>query len=469
MTAPARTSILGDYTRSQRERTVARSPVPLPNEARPVLTRGLRFTLRRLLVPLGLVPAVASLADCNLIIGAGAYHTVPQTCGAFAFTAPGCLACIDGACCAEAEACRASTLCAPLFDCLAGCGAHDAQCRIECKFAHQAKDPVTQAFASCRTQKCTAPCVGCGEADFADGPECDACLEANCCAEITACSTDPTCQREETLQVCFDPACAAEIFASPSFQAWVASPEVQATASCSTHSCPACGNPQFRWDCVRSYSFPSSVPGATATLSLRVYQFGSPNTLLAGVVVRACGGLDVGCADAPDAGAGQSTQSDGTVTLTVDDGFDGYFVLRRADLTTELFYPGRPQSGAQTQTVPMLTSTVYGAILASAGQGADSATVAAEVSDCYRGNAAGVSFAASSAGAVPFYVLDGANTPVTTLSETQSSGIGGLFGVTPGLVTLSATLASTGQPVSTYELIAHAGMLTLVYASPLTE
>jgi hypothetical protein len=442
---------------------------------------------RRTLVPLGLLPAVALLADCNLIIGAGNYHTAPPTCGAFAFAPPGCDTCLDGACCAEAEACRASSLCAPLFDCLGPCAAEDVVCHGQCYARHRELDATATAMITCQAMKCTAPCIACGNQGVGQTQPCADCVFANCCAEEMACAKNQACGASiVTLGSCADPACA--LLNQAALATFNATPLVQALSQCVAQSCSAtCTTAaQSPWGCTGKYSF-SQGPAPSVQFNVLVTG-GASGAGLDGVTIQACNASDVSCSPPVGHATPASPPMAGLYTVTVPNGFDGYLLTALAGNATVLEYPGytvtdtalNALAAAGSQALlsfALLPTPVFDQYLGLSGitgpATLHTAAVSVSVAGCFFEPEGGVQFVgAPGSAAIPFY-FTADNSPATNLTATLANGRGGLVlpnVATGALTTITGKVASSGQIVVERTVVVLPGAITeIAYFLPLTQ
>ncbi len=427
---------------------------------------------------LGLVPALGLLSDCNLILGAGRYKV-----------GSGCADCVQARCAAESAACDANPGCSALFACMANCGPNDSTCRLGCKRAHPAKDEATIALTVCRGAGCRDECVACGDA-VDNGAACDACMRASCCSELTACTRDAACERGGVKWTCFDPNCASVAAEDPATLAWSSSPLADGVFRCALASCSTdCALGDLPWDCVGDFLYTFN-PAQSVIVTMPVTEFGASRGL-DGVRVRACSAIDAACtkpvsvAAALTSGGGPKQPS--TTTLTVPEGFSGYFELIREhvdgqdDFAPTLFFPGYPVIGTVnfcggrlcerlgTPAMPMINlsqAASLGALLGLTEAGGGYMVVRAV--DCRNSGGSDVVFGLDNPGkSKTFYFAH--NVPTTAATETDLTGLGGFAGVSPGFVTFSAKLKLGGKLVSQYRLPVRADALTVLFAYPLTS
>ncbi len=427
---------------------------------------GRRARGRRLLLS---VLLFGSLADCRQVLGvedrrtgdagtasggdAGDAAAEGGACGGFAFGAA-CAACTMQHCCTEASACRADTRCAPSYDCAAVCDGSDEACRAACV---SVRGDAMADLASCQWSSCATECgLSCGgmaglfEARLVNrSAECRGCLNAHVCDEHAVCAGVVDCLRETTCQedcTPFDVNCF--VTCGPEYpdgeQLYLALNNGY-SGRC-RKECMLGTN----WSCIGNVSWPqSTTPGAPIDYKTKFlgYSLAGP---IAGLTVRACNKASGDCAGAVPTG---TTGSDGFVTLHLgSNAFDGYLFLTGSGVYPALVYrqPHVVQSVNEdefffrAETVP--SAADVSTLLQLIGATVDSARAVLILSmlDCDGYTAPGVTFASSAAdgSTVGFYTASGV--PATASVVTDVDGSGGFVNVPPGLVTVTASVASIG-------------------------
>jgi len=418
--------------------------------------------LPRSLAALGLLGLVVLVASCDMILGAHDYEVAPPPedppCGGFEFVAPECGGCVEASCCAEADACRGSSDCAALFDCLATCDARDGECRFTCKSLHATHhDAAAETFASCRTQKCTAACVGCGGIFEQLASTCDECMEreGHCCEQSLACATDPTCEPlAQTMLACTDPWCLMHHFGSGDGLP----PALTDALTCAFTKCAIPCALGRKWSCLGEYGFQDEVP-ETVSFSLWAGHFtGAPTP---NIEVKACSRNDLACLNPIDI----QTTVDNFATLSVPGGFDGYFAIAGGGLFPVLYYHFHPLWFDMSAGLDMYPPEFLDAAFAPAVLDPELGALDIYIADCFGQPAPDVRFSVSPGeGTTPYYTVD--MLPVLGPNETTGYGRGGFLNVQPGIVNVVATLVSTGQEVANTSAVVRAGMVTRLDVFP---
>ena len=196
---------------------------------------------------------------------------------------------------------------------------------------------------------------------------------------------------------------------------------------------------------------PSLQNVATTTVTLTLPFIDAVNmTPIAGVTVQACAKLDVTCA-APVSKVFTS-DGQGYVRVPVMGGFDGYLKTTWSEAPPTLTFINPPATSSAPRNEIDLLSTfdfqVIGSETIDGGLTDKSlGVIFSNVADCNGNNAEGVSFSLDNAGpkTLPVYIINGLPTP--TAKQTDSSGNFVEVNVPPGNVTLTATVAATGQRI----------------------
>jgi hypothetical protein len=142
-----------------------------------------------------------------------------------------------------------------------------------------------------------------------------------------------------------------------------------------------------------------------------------------------------------------TTDANGAFSLSISSGgapFDGYLEVTAPTYTPTYWYPAVPFA-ANTSTLPvqLLTPATIGTIrtISGAAQPPDSGMAGIEVVDCAGVPLSGASVTTNPAAGSTVYVI--ANYPSSSATSTDSSGAAFLFDLTPGNLTIGATLGST--------------------------
>jgi hypothetical protein len=240
------------------------------------------------------------------------------------------------------------------------------------------------------------------------------------------------------------------------------------------------------WGCLQVAPEPSD-PGATMQVELIAFDPFQPYTLGGavdggtdlqviqatpepGISVQPCAILDPACAN-PVAPA-VMTDDAGAATLSINGGFNGFYLMRRSDSFPTLFYPGRLLASEPSVTYPvgMLPYSVAAEIGAAVGvtvstnPDAGVGHIFGAVFDCTDRHSAGVSFSLNTDAGTQFYLQN--NVPTTAQTQTDVSGVGGWLNVPVGTVTIQLTIAGQTAQLPAYTFFVRPASETLVYVRP---
>jgi hypothetical protein len=223
--------------------------------------------------------------------------------------------------------------------------------------------------------------------------------------------------------------------------------------------------PPGPWSCLGHVVWPTPGPGTvTATLNATDLITGKP---VPGVAARVCLKLDTTCAE--PLLDGLVSDADGRLVMVVPQGFDGYVELSAAGAMrgSYFFYPPLT-ADRDIPAVPLLQASALTtfATLAGANLMPERGHLMVGARSCLGQTAEGVGFSSleGDASTVAFYMIKGI--PSTKQSATDTSGWGGLLNLPPGSVTLTGSLAATGQALGTLAVFARAGELTYTTLVP---
>ncbi len=225
------------------------------------------------------------------------------------------------------------------------------------------------------------------------------------------------------------------------------------------------------WSCLGHVTLPDA-GGGTVRLKVPYVDLlsGSP---IPGLRVQACLRLDPTC-ERPLTDAG-FTNDAGLATLSVPAGYNG-FVLSTWDASLpSLVYIDPPVARSTTEPPEYLISKDTISILASAVGDVDGSAVVVEPQDgilflgaydCRGAPAAGVHFslAPHAPSALPIYIVG--SLPSLTATATDPSGNGAYVNVPVGSVTITATLAATGQTIASVTGFSEASRISLFSLLP---
>jgi hypothetical protein len=240
---------------------------------------------------------------------------------------------------------------------------------------------------------------------------------------------------------------------------------VFATASCVANECVAPSGP---FACLAS---PPALPVADgSTLNITMTFVDEVTfTPYGAVSVRPCPKLDVTCAKPLSAAV--TSGNDGVASLTLPKAFDGYLEINSSKTMPALWYFSPLPTTERNYNVGLLTPASFQTIAQAAGATIDpnaghSFNIALDCTENYGTYAKGVSFTADqhTGGTRLFYLINGL--PSTSADQTDASGIGGFANLPPGIVTVTASVAATGQRSGSVSGLIRAGVITYAPIAP---
>jgi hypothetical protein len=186
-----------------------------------------------------------------------------------------------------------------------------------------------------------------------------------------------------------------------------------------------------------------------------------------GFSVRLCRKLDVACSDSVSATA--LTDDQGMVALKAPAAFEGYARFEGGDAIPGMYFFNPPVArDLPTITVSLSNSATTAGLAALTGatQEPTRGLVLASAMDCTGVAAAGIKLAsnAEDSSSRAFYAADGL--PNGDATQTDDAGYGGIVNVSPGSITLTGTLASTGREIDRVTVLVQAGMMTITTLVP---
>lgn len=304
-----------------------------------IVVQGRRFG--GLVRPMAL--ATLLLAGCRDVLGVKGYTTAPAEAGArytssvsgIPYVSEACVKCIDDSCRMQQNDCSNDPACKVLSRCLAECKKDDVKCRVTCNLSTRRTTPMSKlmACAAAQCSECAAAHATYGgvacqrDLEKEHGPELDRLSRSVAALELDSCRQDcPPPLRD--LCECSDIYAPGSSSADASIgtpsgdvsdsDAGDARPVVEALENAVTTYNDDCLLRQD-WSCLGSV--PNlDVPTLPTELTLHVgfvdVTKTTTFTLLTNVLVRHCGGVEVGCSKpAPDAGL--PTDSDGFVEFSL--------------------------------------------------------------------------------------------------------------------------------------------------------
>jgi hypothetical protein len=239
-----------------------------------------------------------------------------------------------------------------------------------------------------------------------------------------------------------------------------------ASAVCVANACQVNG----ALSCIGSAKAQPTPPPGNVKITMSFFDEVSNTKQLAGVTVRACSKLDVTCAS-PLPNSTATSDAQGNATFTLPAGFDGYLEINGSSTMSALWYFSPFPVTDGTYNVGLLSPNDFQLIAQTSGATIDanaghSFNLALDCTAKYGTFTAGMSFDADkkTSGTRPFYVINGL--PSTTATATDASGIGGFANLPPGVVTVTATLQSTGARSGSASVLIRTGVITYSPIAP---
>ena len=225
--------------------------------------------------------------------------------------------------------------------------------------------------------------------------------------------------------------------------------------------------PMGDWTCLGTVMWPAPVK-ATITLDASFVDFNSMAPFV-GLTVKACAKADTACAAPLDT---QTTDANGAVKLTVPtgtDGFDGYADITGPDIPNSIAFVFPYVGDDNAATVPMLSSGTLDAFAALTGVALDDTRghIAAQVIDCsFTNPAPGVGVTASTADASSSQIYVKNNLPNGNATETDETGVTGIFNLPAGPVDLTGKVSSSSQTTGKITVLTRAKTITYTTLPP---
>lgn len=186
------------------------------------------------------------------------------------------------------------------------------------------------------------------------------------------------------------------------------------------------------WGCLGNVVEPTPDPSQKVELSVRL-AFASDSQPLTSGTVDFCDKLDIDCTgDSPDFPKGLSPEPDGTVTVNVNQGFDGFVRIIDPEIVDSRVYVGRPiVEVPKVKEIQLLRPNEYAA-LAGIAQGMVDETRGTAILlavDCKGDAASGVRFESPNADgdSIAFYLINQGPVLPPTATSTDADGFGGFF------------------------------------------
>jgi hypothetical protein len=244
-----------------------------------------------------------------------------------------------------------------------------------------------------------------------------------------------------------------------------------AKAVCSSGACVAGGSGDGGSDPWACLDNPQAVPPATVPVKVSMTFFDpvsqGGNRPIAGVAVRGCTTLDVGCGTPVFTSV--TSDETGTVTFTLPAQFDGYLEMSATSIFPALWYFAPPPQEDTHYNVSLLSPQAFTGIAQTVGTTVDpnlghTFNIALDCAKKYGQFAKGVTFKAQATNnkTRAFYQVGGL--PSTTATTTDSSGVGGFANVTPGSFAVTAEL--DGRRTGSVNVLVRAGVITYAPIPP---
>ena len=230
-------------------------------------------------------------------------------------------------------------------------------------------------------------------------------------------------------------------------------------AVCTANVCQVMVDPI--WGCLGHVVEPVPDPTMKVTFAEKLtYTDQSPVTM---ATVDVCDKLDLDCTSTdPDYPKGLMPGPDGTVNLTVIQGFDGFVRISGPTVMDSRVFVGRPiVTPPSVKSVRLLEPSEYQLLAGYAKQVVDPTrgTAILLAVDCSDNSASGVSFtcAAADSGSQAFYLINQAPTPPPTATSTDVDGFGGYLNLPVGLTVAQSYRASDDTLVgqSSFDVLAN--------------
>jgi hypothetical protein len=223
------------------------------------------------------------------------------------------------------------------------------------------------------------------------------------------------------------------------------------------------------WECLGHVVEP--VPDPTKKVSFTVALTFTDKTPVTMATVDVCSKLDINCTGTdPSYPKGLTPGPDGSVNLTVVQGFDGFVRVSGPKVMDSRVFVGRPIiTPPNVKSVLLLEPSEYSILAASVAMQAADPTRGSAILlsvDCSDNSGAGVSFSCPAADSATkaFYLIN--QLPAPTASATDVDGFGGFFNLPVGTTVVTATLKSNGAYIGESSFQVLANTISYVQISP---
>lgn len=216
---------------------------------------------------------------------------------------------------------------------------------------------------------------------------------------------------------------------------------------------PAPAPPDPTWGCVGKVDEPSTDPYTTKVVVVDAVT----QKPVADASAKLCAKLDPVCATPLKT---LTLAADGSAQVTIASNANNYILVESPAYLPALYFIDTGGGGA-VANVSLISPAVQDSLNQTLGVTADptAGSINMGMSDCTHERAKGVHFDMDPLGkATPYYAISAALSPTAT--ETDVSGNGGFINAKAGVVTLTATLVSTGEVVASVTTLSVAGAIT---------
>lgn len=271
-----------------------------------------------------------------------------------------CGTCIDEACTNEINACSQEQSCRERHECLLGCDADDADCRIQCDVDKAVTD-ISIALDNCRSAHCQDLCDACGASIFdSRGAACTQCMQkGDRCTTTSNCAEELECgNRVRRRLSCKDPFCAVNDGLGYNSDLRLYESAARTDVELSLQECLVECRIGYNFDCYIAYTVPhdSTLKTGNTSVALRPKDL-MQEYKLSGVKIDAWPNGDSETLIPVE----EDPEGQGNYSLTVKGVYRGFFHLQAEEYIPLLLQSSRPFAGSETWQVPMTSRLVLGA------------------------------------------------------------------------------------------------------------
>lgn len=226
------------------------------------------------------------------------------------------------------------------------------------------------------------------------------------------------------------------------------------------------------WGCLGHVTEP--VPDPTRKVTFSIIAAFTSHSPVTQATIDVCAKLDLDCASKdPNYPKGISPSADGTVTLTVIEGFDGFMRVTGPQIMDTRVFVGRPiVAPPSVKEVRLIQPSEYDALAAFAKLTVDPqrGTAILLANDCSGATASGVELACPTADASSqvFYLVNQFPTTPPTATHTDIDGYGGFFNLPVGPAVARTSRAADNVVIgeSSFDVIANTISAVLISPTP---